>query len=113
MNIDFFVKHLDLSTDHKQLIEQKCQKLTKLADPLARIECRIEGDLPDNHVSVSLSCIEPSHSWIGEATEESVIASTDVALDNLMREVRRTKEKELKAVREQGRKLKNQVKNIN
>lgn len=112
MKTDFFFKHITVPVDIQNTIQEKCSKLAKVSDNSAWLECRVEGELPNNQVSVNVKCIEPDQYWIGEGVAENAIAATDQAVDNLLQEVRRSKEKSLKLEREQGRKIKNQLKDL-
>ena len=110
MKCDFFFKHITVPTEIQESIQEKCSKIAKVSDDTAWIECRVEGELPNNQVCVNLKSIEPDQFWIGEGVAENVMAATDIAVENLVQEVRRSKEKSLKKDRSQARKLKNQLK---
>ncbi len=112
MKIDFFFKHITVPVDIQNTIQEKCSKLSKVAGVEAWLECRIEGELPDSQVSVSVKCIEPDQYWISEGGAENVITATDLAIDNLLQEVRRSKEKRSKLDREYARKVKSQLKEM-
>lgn len=112
MKTDFFFKNITVPVSTQESIQDKCSKLEKVAVNSAWLECRIEGSLPDNQVSVAIQYIEPDHYLIGEGLAENVLAATDMSVESLFQEIRRYKEKNLKLDRSKARKEKQQLKDI-
>jgi ribosomal subunit interface protein len=103
---------LEVSVSSEEYIEKRLnERIEKLIDPVSRFEVEISMDKKKKLFRVEIMVHTPHRIYRAEDITESIEGSTDIAVDELERQIVRNKERVKDAKKNGGREFKEMLHN--